>query len=152
MSGFVSFLKQFGLDILKGIQIFEGIAPVAVTAAQAVGAISATQAGKIDTVVQMASAGLDIESNFTAAFGSANPTGAAKFAALVPRVQQIVLDSQLLTGKQVGNSALFTTAMQEYSQATVDLLNSLKPSISTSNSQNAPAIAPANLAVPPVVK
>lgn len=142
---FVSFLKQFGLDVLRGVQIFEGITPVAVTAVKA---LNPTIGGKLDSISQMAAAGLDIESNFAAAFGSDNKTGPAKFAALVPRVQQIVLDSEALVGKQVGDPVLFAKAMQEYSQATADMLNALKPSIKIDGNASAPAIPPANLPVP----
>lgn len=147
---FVSFLKQFGLDVLKGVQILEGIAPVAVTAAQAAGAISTTTAGKVDTMTQMLAAALDVEQSFASAFGPTNPTGAAKFAALVPKVQQIVLDGETIAGKQVGDPALFTKAMQEYTQASVDLANSLKGNVQTNGSVGAPSVPPANLPVPPI--
>jgi len=145
---FISLLKQFGLDVLRGIQIVEGIAPMAVTAAQTMGTINPTQAGKIDSIVQMGAAGLDIEANFAAAFGPDNKGGAAKFAALVPRVQQIILDSQLLDGKQIGDPVLFTKSMQGYSQATADLLNSLKPKIASVDNAGAPSVPSANLPLP----
>lgn len=144
---FVSFLKQFGLDVLKGVQIFEGIAPIA---SAAVAAVNPTVAGKIDSITQMAAAGLQVEAGFAAAFGPNNPTGPAKLAALVPQVQQIVLSSEAAIGKQVGNNDLFIKAMQEYAQATVDLTNSWKPNVPTSGSGQAPPVPVANLPVPPV--
>jgi hypothetical protein len=145
---FVSFLKQFGLDVLKGVQIFEGIAPVATTV---IGALNPKLGTELDTITQMASEALSIEGDFASAFGPTNPTGAAKLAALIPNIQQIVLASQAMTGKQVAQPALFSKSMQEYAQATVDLLNSLKPSVSSGNPAQAPSVPSANLPLPPLV-
>lgn len=144
---FVSFLKQFGLDVLKGIQIFEGIEPVA---SAALSATSPKAASELDSISQMAGAAMNIESGFAAAFGPTNQTGPAKLAALVPQVQQIVLNSELLVGKKIGNEALFTKAMQEYAQATADMLNSLQPNVATKNPANAPPVPTGTTPVPPV--
>jgi hypothetical protein len=145
---FISFLKQFGLDVLKGVQIFEGIEPIA---SAAVSAISPTVGAKLDSIDSMAGAALTVESSFAAAFGPNNQTGPAKFAALVPQIQQIVTASQFMIGKQVADPALFTKAMQEYAQATADCLNSLKPSVKTGNNVGTPPVPVAALPMPPVV-
>ena len=145
---FVSFLKQFGLDVMKGVQIFMGIEPIA---AQTLQAVNPTVAGKLDSFEQFAAQAMTIESGFAAAFGPSNKTGAAKLAALVPQIQQIVLSSQFLTGKKIGDTALFTKAMQEYAQATADLLNSLQANVDVSASHNAPPVPVTPQPVPPVV-
>lgn len=146
---FVSFLKQFGLDVLKGIQIFEGIEPVATQALQAAG-VPVTTVEKIDSLDQMVGSALSIEGSFAAAFGPQNKTGVAKLQALIPQIQQIVANAQAASGKKIGDPALFTKSMQEYAQATVDLVNSWQPSIKTGNSSlPSPSVSPQPM--PPVV-
>lgn len=54
-------------------------------------------------------------------------TGAQKLAASIPLVGNIIKTSELVAGKKIANEALFTQAIQEYAQATVDLLNSIHP-------------------------
>lgn len=54
-------------------------------------------------------------------------SGATKLAAAVPLVQQIITSSELVAGKKVANNDLFVKACQEFTQATVDLLNSIHP-------------------------
>ena len=51
--------------------------------------------------------------------------GPAKLAALIPLVGNIVKASEAVTGKKIAHEDLFTKAVEEYAQATVDLLNSL---------------------------
>ena len=143
---FVSFLKTFGLDVLRGVQIFEGIAPLATSALQAVAPKAASE---IDKLTQMAATGLSIEANFAAAFGSKQKTGAAKLAALAAAMPQIVASSEVMVGKKVGDPALFTKAMQGYAQATADFLNSLQPNVATTNNQNLPPVAAGTTPVPP---
>lgn len=53
--------------------------------------------------------------------------GTDKLAAAIPLVGNIVRTSELVAGKKIGDEALFTKAIQEYTQATVDLLNSIHP-------------------------
>lgn len=146
---FVSFLKQFGLDVLKGVQIFEGIEP---TAASVIAPTSSKAASELDSLSSFAQEAMGIESAFAAAFGTSNKTGAAKLAALIPQIQQIVLASQLLSGKKIADPVLFTKSMQEFAQATADLLNSLQNKVSTANPANAPAAPQASLPVPPISK
>lgn len=134
---FVSFLKQAGLDILKGAQIFMGIEPIASSILKP---SNPTLSGKIDSLDQMVGQAVNIEQSFAAAFGSAT-TGPAKLQALIPQIQQIVLGSEALTGKKVADDALFTKAMQEYAQATVDLANSLHSQTTTQNPQGAPPVS-----------
>lgn len=146
---FISFLKQAGLDILKGAQIFMGIAPIASSLLQP---SNPTVSGKIDSLDQMVGQAINIEQSFAAAFGSAK-TGTAKLQALIPQVQQIVLSSEALAGKKVGDDTLFAKAMQEYAQATVDLSNSLHANTNASTSASAPppAVSPQPVPTPPPV-
>jgi len=128
---FVSFLKQFGLDVLKGIQIFEGIEPAASAALSASG--STAVATKLDSLDAMVGAGLNTEAIFAAAFGPDNNGGVAKLQALIPQIQQVVANSEFMVGKKVADTALFSKAMTEYAQATVDLANSLHANVNTGN-------------------
>lgn len=140
---FVSFLKQAGLDILKGVQIFEGIVPLAAPVIAAAGGTAVV--AKLDSVDAMVQEAASIEQSFAAAFGPNNPTGVAKLAALIPQIQQIVAQSQTLVGKEVADPALFTKAMQEYAQATVDFANSLKGNAATANPAKLPALPASTL-------
>lgn len=51
--------------------------------------------------------------------------GTEKLAASIPLVGNIIKTSEMVVGKKIENEALFTQAVQEFAQATVDLLNSI---------------------------
>lgn len=55
-------------------------------------------------------------------------SGIDKLTAAIALVRPIILTSQMVIGKKIANEALFTQAIQEYTQATVDLLNSIDQS------------------------
>lgn len=76
----------------------------------------------VNDLTALAQAGLQIE---TAMQGK---PGAEKLAALVPLAGTIVKTSEVVAGKKIANEALFTQAVQEFAQATVDLLNSIDES------------------------
>src|SRR5882724_1372611 len=52
-------------------------------------------------------------------------TGPQKLQAAIPLIGNIIKTSEMVAGKKIANEALFTQAVQEYAQATVDLLNSI---------------------------
>lgn len=54
-----------------------------------------------------------------------NPTGPQKRQGAIPLLSNIIKTSERAIGKKTANEQLFTTAGQEYTQATVDLLNSI---------------------------
>src|SRR5215467_1132746 len=144
--GFVSFLKEAGLVILRGVQIFEGIKP-AVEAYLPAGATA-----KVDSIDLMIQKAVDVEQTFVSAFGPENKGGLAKLQALVPKVQQVVLDIESISGKQIGDPALFQKAVAGFAQASVDLANSIKNQVKTSDQANAPAPPSTPQPMPPVAK
>lgn len=140
---FVSFLKTFGLDALKGAQVLAGIAPIA---GAVVGATNAYAGTLIDKFDAMLTSGLSIEASFAAAFGPNAKTGPAKLAALIPQIQNIVTQSTVLTGKSVKDPALFTKALQGGAQFVIDLMNSVEGSAQVpDNVKNVPALPPSGL-------
>jgi hypothetical protein len=44
---------------------------------------------------------------------------------VIPLVANVIKTSEMVVGKKIDNEALFTQAVTEYAQATVDLLNSI---------------------------
>jgi|SRR6185369_10029992 len=117
----MTFLKKLGTVLANLAGIAAGIGPIIVPflgsgkAAQIAGTAVNDLTAIGSTVVQ-------IETAFTAIPGA---TGAQKLAAAIPLVGNIIKTSELVAGKKVANEELFTKAIQEYAQATVDLLNSL---------------------------
>src|SRR5678816_1560535 len=71
---------------------------------------------------------VQIETAFAAVPGS---TGAQKLQASIPLIANIIKTSQMVVGKKIANEALFTKSVQEYAQATVDLLNALDQNAAT---------------------
>jgi len=117
----VSFLKKLGKILANAAAIAVGIGPViqpflgSGKAASIAGTVTndLTQVAQIVTTVE--------------AVIQTPGSGAAKLAAAVPLVKGIIQSSELVIGKKVANEALFEQACTEYTQATVDLLNSLHP-------------------------
>jgi lysozyme family protein len=127
----MTWLKTFGLEVLKIVNVVVGILSTGQIQQAAPGA-----AGVINTIesdlTEFASIITDIETGFAGAQASgavALPpqTGPLKLAAAVPLVSQQVLKSAVMKGQEVKNEALYKTAVTGYAQATVDLLNSLDP-------------------------
>lgn len=87
---------------------------------------AATVAGTVtNDLTAMGSAIAQIETAFGAVAGS---TGAQKLQASIPLIGNIIKTSELVVGKKIANESLFTQAIQEYAQATADLLNSIDQS------------------------
>lgn len=117
----MTFLKKLGQILVNIAGIAAGVGPIIVPflgsgkAAQVAGTAVNDLTAIGSTVVQ-------IETAFAAI---PNATGAQKLAAAIPLVGNIIKTSELVVGKKIANEALFTQAIQEYTQATVDLLNSI---------------------------
>ena len=117
----MSFLKKLGQVLVNVVGIATGVGPIILPflgsgkSAQ----ITGTAINDLTAVGQVV---VQIETAFAALPGS---TGAQKLQAAIPLVGNIIKTSELVVGKKIANEALFTQAVQEYAQATVDLLNSL---------------------------
>lgn len=119
----MTFLKKLGQILISLAGVAAGIGPIIIPflgsgkAAQVAGTAVNDLTAVASTVVQ-------IETAFAAIPGT---TGAQKLAAAIPLVGNIIKTSELVAGKKIKNEALFTQAIQEYTQATVDLLNAIHP-------------------------
>jgi hypothetical protein len=116
----MTFLKKLGQILAKVAGIAMGIGPIIVPflGSGKAGQLTATTVNDLTLVGQ---AVLTIE---TAMQGQA---GTAKLAAVIPLVGNIIRTSELVAGKKIANEALFTQSVQEFAQATVDLLNAIHP-------------------------
>lgn len=117
----MTFLKKLGQALLKGLQIAMGVGPIITPF------LGSGKAGQVAQVVNndLTSIGqvvLQIETAFAAI---PNSTGVQKLQAVIPLVKNIVATSELVAGKKIQNEQLFDQAVQEFAQATVDLLNSI---------------------------
>lgn len=149
----ISWLKKYGLTILKDIGIVAGFLPAVASAA---GESSNPTVTKVsDTLTGVANIIQTIEGAFAAAYGAAQ-TGTAKMAAVLPFVSQLVqqwLADNFPGSAEIGDQTLFQKGVGEIAQGVVDVLNSLKstPETSTPVKSSGPAPAPVATAAPPVV-
>jgi len=117
----VTFLKKFGLNVLKIVGIVAGVFPVVQGVAAAVSAGNQTVQ---DTFTKIGAVVMTAE-----AMGQAVTTplsGADKLKAAAPLVAQVVQTSELLVGKKVKNEAAFAQAIETITGGVADLLNSLE--------------------------
>lgn len=114
----MTFLKKLGVFLAKFVAIAAGVGPI-ITPFLGSGKAGQDVTTAVNDLTAMESAVVMIE---TALQGA---TGPAKLAALIPLIGNIIKTSEMVVGKKIANEALFTTAIQEYAQATVDLLNSI---------------------------
>ena len=117
----ISFLKKLGADLAKFAAIAAGVGPIVLPllGSGKAATVATTAVNDLTSIGQLA---LQIE---TAMQGQ---PGAAKLAALIPLVGNVIKTSELVSGKKIANPELFNKAIQEYCQGTVDLLNSIDQS------------------------
>ena len=120
----MTFLKKLGTVLLKIVGVVSGAEPL-IQPLLGSGVTSTKVATVTNDLTQIGQVVTQIETAFAAVSGS---TGAQKLQAATPLVGNIIKTSELVVGKKIANEALFTQAIQEYTQATVDLLNSLDQS------------------------
>lgn len=151
-----SWLKKYGLTILKDVGIVLGFLPQITTATnsssnQTIKTVSNTLTG-IAGIIQT------VEAAFAAAFGPTAQTGAAKLQAVQPEVSALIqqwLAADFPGTAKIGNQPLFAQGVQEVSQGVVDILNSIATAPVTSTpvqASNPPAPTPTPQPVPAVAK
>jgi hypothetical protein len=116
----MTFLKKLGTILANIAGVAMGIGPI-ISPFLGSGKVAAGVTTVVNDLTAVASTVVLIE---TALQGK---TGADKLAAAIPLVGNIIKTSELVAGKKIQNEALFTQAIQEFTQATVDLLNSIHP-------------------------
>jgi hypothetical protein len=114
----MTFLKKLGSVLANIGSIALGIGPIVLPF---LGSGKAPQvvASAVNDLTAIGSVVVQIE---TALQGK---PGIEKLSAAIPLVGNIIKTSELVVGKKIQNEALFTQAVQEFAQATVDLLNSI---------------------------
>jgi hypothetical protein len=117
----MTFLKKLGEVLLKVVGIAAGVGPI-VQPFLGSGKAAATAGTVVNDLTAIGSVVVQIE---TALAAVPNSTGAQKLQAAIPLVSNIIKTSELVANKKIANEALFTQACQEFTQATVDLLNSI---------------------------
>lgn len=119
----MTFLKKLGSVLMRVLAVSGLVGPI-VTPLFGSGKAAQTASTVTNDLTAIGTTIVQIETAFAAIPGS---TGAQKLQAAIPLVANIVRTSEMVVGKKIANEALFTQAVQEYAQATVDLLNSIHP-------------------------
>lgn len=115
----MTFLKKLGQILAKGLAIAVGVGPLIVPflgsgkSAQVAGTV-------VNDLTAIGQRVLEIETAI-----QTPGSGAQKLQAAIPLVTNIIKTSELVSGKKIANEELFNKACIGYTQATVDLLNSL---------------------------
>ena len=117
----MTFLKKLGQVLINLAGIAAGIGPI-ITPFLGSGKVAGIASGSVNDLTSIGSIIVQIETAFAAVPGS---TGAQKLQASIPLIGNIIKTSELVSGKKIANETLFTQAVREYAQATVDLLNSI---------------------------
>ena|SRR5882724_6012846 len=118
----MTFLKKLGTILANVAGIAIGIGPI-ITPFLGSGKAAAITGTVVNDLTAIGSIIVQVE---TAGAAIALP-GPQKLQAAIPLIGNIIKTSEMVAGKKIANEALFTQAVQEYAQATVDLLNSIHP-------------------------
>lgn len=124
MTGTMTFLKKLGTILVNVAGIAVGVGPL-IQPFLGSGKASSTATTVVNDLTSMGQLIVQIETAFAGL--PVQTTGAEKLKAAVPLVANVIKTSELISGKKIANEALFTQACTEYTQATVDLLNSIHP-------------------------
>ena len=119
----MTFLKKLGTILLNEAGIATGVGPIIMPFLGS-GKAAQVEGKVVNDLTSIGSLIVQIETAFAAVPGS---TGAQKLQAAIPLVANVIKTSEMVSGKKIANEALFTQAVTEYTQATVDLLNSIHP-------------------------
>ena len=120
MPGALTFLKKLGAILANAAGIFAGIGPII---APYLGSdANKYVGGVVNDLTSIGQVVLQVE-----AVIQTPGSGADKLKAATPLVIQILKTSQLVSGKQIADEALFEKGAAEVTQGVVDILNSIHP-------------------------
>lgn len=119
----LTFLKKLGQILLNVAGVATGLGPLVgnLFGSGKAGQVVGTVTNDLTSIAQLV---VTIETAFAAI---PNSTGAQKLEALVPLVANIISTSQVVAGKKIAQSELFTKGCTEVAQGMVDILNSIHP-------------------------
>lgn len=115
---FVTFLKKVGLGIVKYAPAVLGISQIVATTDPKAQPI-------VDRLGAIFAAGMQIEKDFAVALPG-QQTGPQKILALSAQVEDILRQSELASGQEIGDEVLFGKGAQEIAQGVVDAMQALK--------------------------
>jgi len=121
----VSFLSKLGSIIVKGAAAIAGFAPILSMVdpkdAHTIQTVSADLSAMANIVVQVEAAGQSL----AAAPGGVPLTGAQKLQMAAALVKPILIQSNIIAGRQIADPALLDKAAMELAQGVVDALQSV---------------------------
>ena len=118
----LSFLKQLGIDIVKGAAGLAGLLPLFQKVVPAgVAAVVTTASTDLSEI-----AGIIVSIEAAGATLTPNMTGAQKLAAVTPLVLQAIYKSDLLNGKEIADLTVVTAGAEQIASGVVNILNGLK--------------------------
>jgi hypothetical protein len=128
----MTWLKKFGLDVLKVIQVVSGIlgSGVIQSAYPSSSGVITTVQSDLTTIATIIT---DVETAFAAAQASGvaplpTTAGPLKLAAATPLVAAAINKSALMQGQKIANPNLYAAAVKGLTSNFADLLNSLDAS------------------------
>lgn len=121
MAGVITFLKKLGSILVNVAGVAAGVGPL-ITPFLGSGAAKEAVSKGVNDLTAIAQLAVIIEAAFPLP-----GQGVAKYQALVPLVANVLKTSELVTGKQIADEALFTKGAGEVAQGIVDVLNSIHP-------------------------
>lgn len=119
----MTFLKKLGQVILRGTEMFAGVSPLIPPQ------YKEKTTSVVDTLGQVGHIIVSVE-----AFGQTlNIAGADKLKAAAPLVAQIILASDMLTGKKIDDPVKFLAGVTKITDGMADIINSLDDKVDTVN-------------------
>lgn len=122
----LSFLKKVGQAAVSMGAAVTGLGPMLPIFEDLIGVASPTAARAVDTAVVDIKTLSEIVLKLQAAGAVAGIDGPTKLKMATPLVAQAILQSMALSKHGISDPEKFQLACQEYAQATVDFLDSLK--------------------------
>lgn len=118
----LTFLKQLGIDIAKGVAFVTGIAPFLTSLQPKAGPVIATATSDINQllaiITQVEAVGATVTS------GGGTMTGLQKMNAAAAQIAQIFLQVEGLAGKPQADPTLFANGTQQVASGLANILNS----------------------------
>lgn len=119
----MKFLTKLGMIIAKVTAVATGISPLFPQYDKVTGKV-------VDTLNGIAAIVMNVEV-FGQVLGTAGPD---KLKAATPLVAQIILQSDMMTGKKINDQVLFAQGVEKVTAGIADILNSIKDSEISSDS------------------
>jgi hypothetical protein len=122
----MSFLKKLGRAVLNTLTIIAGVGPV--LAASIPGTRDDKIIAKVTDALGLVHQQVVAVEIFAGALADTGKqlTGPEKLAMAAPLVERIIINSELLAGREIADEARFSAAVKAFAGAWADILNSLK--------------------------